>query len=60
MGYTPSESGRALRFSSGWETQRDDWDRLIWGVAGVHELLIAEAVQTRASAQESDIRPDMA
>lgn len=60
MGYTASESGRALRFSSGWETQREDWDRLIWGVAGVHELLIADGPQTRASAEESDILPDMA
>lgn len=60
MGYTPSESARALRFSSGWETRSDDWDRLMWGVAGVHELLIAEGLQTGKSANESDIVPDMA
>ena len=28
MGHSPVEAGRALRFSSGWETCRDDWVRL--------------------------------
>jgi cysteine sulfinate desulfinase/cysteine desulfurase-like protein len=32
MGFTPAEAGRALRFSSGWETTADDWERLLEGV----------------------------
>jgi cysteine desulfurase len=29
MGFTPEEAGRALRFSAGWETTREDWDALL-------------------------------
>jgi cysteine desulfurase len=29
MGYSPSQAGRVLRFSSGWETQEEDWDALL-------------------------------
>jgi cysteine desulfurase len=32
MGVPPSEAGRALRFSAGWETTREDWGRLLRGV----------------------------
>ena len=28
MGYTPEEAGRALRFSSGWETSGEEWRQL--------------------------------
>ncbi len=29
MGYSPSQAARVLRFSSGWETQEQDWDALL-------------------------------
>jgi cysteine desulfurase len=32
MGVSPSDAGRALRFSAGWETTRDDWRALLDGV----------------------------
>lgn len=33
MGYTPAQAGRALRFSSGWETRAADWSELIEGLS---------------------------
>ena len=38
MGYAPDEAFRALRFSSGWETTRDDWAALLDALAKVHSL----------------------
>jgi len=39
MGFTPEEAGRALRFSAGWETAREDWDALLEALArAVQEL----------------------
>jgi cysteine desulfurase len=35
MGRTPGEAGRVLRFSSGWETSREDWDALLQGLLKV-------------------------
>jgi cysteine desulfurase len=32
MGVTPGDAGRALRFSAGWGTTRDDWRSLLEGV----------------------------
>jgi len=32
MGIEPGAAGRVLRFSSGWETTRDDWARLLDGI----------------------------
>lgn len=32
MGYQPAEAGRALRFSSGWETRAADWSELADGL----------------------------
>jgi cysteine desulfurase len=32
MGVTPEDAGRALRFSAGWGTTRDDWRALLEGV----------------------------
>jgi cysteine desulfurase len=29
MGLSAAESGRALRFSSGWETRKEDWEQLL-------------------------------
>lgn len=39
MGRTPEEAGRALRFSSGWETSREDWQALLAGLLQVHAQL---------------------
>jgi len=39
MGVPPSDAGRALRFSAGWGTTRDDWRALLEGVkAAVREM----------------------
>jgi cysteine desulfurase len=35
MGFTKSEAGRVLRFSSGWETSETDWNALFDGVRQV-------------------------
>ncbi|MBI2928878.1 MAG: cysteine desulfurase [Verrucomicrobia bacterium] len=35
MGRTPAEARRALRFSSGWETAREEWDALLEGLERV-------------------------
>lgn len=32
MGFCAAEAGRALRFSGGWETTREDWTRLLDGL----------------------------
>ena len=32
MGIAPDAAGRALRFSSGWETRAADWDELLGGL----------------------------
>jgi cysteine desulfurase len=32
MGVAPEDAGRALRFSAGWDTTRDDWRALLEGV----------------------------
>jgi cysteine desulfurase len=29
IGFSPAQSGRVLRFSSGWETPESDWDKLL-------------------------------
>jgi cysteine desulfurase len=29
MGYTPAQAGRVLRFSSGWESTKEDWETLL-------------------------------
>jgi cysteine desulfurase len=36
MGYLPAETGRVLRFSSGWETTEQDWDALLDGLGKVY------------------------
>ena len=40
MGFSPAEAGRALRFSSGWETTPEDWTRLLAGVRAAHESMM--------------------
>jgi cysteine desulfurase len=40
MGVTPEDAGRALRFSAGWGTTRDDWRALLEGVkAAAREMV---------------------
>ncbi|MEW6302206.1 MAG: cysteine desulfurase family protein [Verrucomicrobiota bacterium] len=36
MGYRAAETGRVLRFSSGWESRETDWPALIGALAKVH------------------------
>ena len=36
MGYSPTEAGRVLRFSSGWETTGQDWNALLEALQKVH------------------------
>jgi hypothetical protein len=41
MGFGSEETGRVLRFSSGWETTLDDWHALADGVVAVLQDLRA-------------------
>ena len=43
MGYSEAESSRALRFSSGWETPREDWQSLLKGLEAVYAEVAAPA-----------------
>lgn len=36
MGFSPSDAGRVLRFSAGWETSREDWAQLLDALKKVH------------------------
>jgi cysteine desulfurase len=40
MGLSPSEAGRALRFSAGWDTSTDDWNALLLALKKVHDELM--------------------
>jgi cysteine desulfurase len=40
MGLKPAAASRALRFSSGWETTRDDWAKLLQSLRTVHENMM--------------------
>jgi len=40
MGFTPEEAGRALRLSSGWETTREDWARLLGSLRKVRDTML--------------------
>ena len=39
MGYAPSETGRALRFSGGWETLKSDWTALGEALVEIHQQM---------------------
>jgi cysteine desulfurase len=39
MGYSPAESGRVLRFSSGWETTESEWTALVEALIKVHRAM---------------------
>jgi cysteine desulfurase len=39
MGYAPGQAGRVLRFSSGWETGENDWEKLLDAVKQAAEEL---------------------
>lgn len=39
MGRTPAETARALRFSSGWETTREDWEALLGGLRRIRDTM---------------------
>lgn len=39
MGYAPADTGRVLRFSSGWETTEADWEALLGGLAEVQQQI---------------------
>jgi cysteine desulfurase len=42
LGYSPALASRVLRFSSGWETTRDDWQALLSGVREAYAQMQAE------------------
>ena len=46
MGLEPGEAGRVLRFSSGWESTREDWQRLLAGLREVHGAMMLELKPT--------------
>jgi cysteine desulfurase len=43
MGYGPLDSGRALRFSSGWETPAGAWNGLLGALQQVHAAMSTQA-----------------
>jgi cysteine desulfurase len=43
MGIAPTDAGRVLRFSSGWETTEADWQTLIEAVGRVHAQMMSPA-----------------
>ena len=47
MGVPPSDAGRALRFSAGWETTREDWAKLLDGVKAAAREMGARDVSAR-------------
>jgi cysteine desulfurase len=38
MGYSPAETGRVLRFSSGWETAPEDWSALLDALVAIQQV----------------------
>jgi len=43
MGFSPADAGRVLRFSAGWETTREDWQRVLGGLKQVHAGMASTA-----------------
>jgi cysteine desulfurase len=43
MGFSAADAGRVLRFSAGWETTREDWEKLLEGLRKVHAGMAATA-----------------
>jgi cysteine desulfurase len=43
IGFSPAESGRVLRFSSGWETLPEEWDSLLGGLEAVYQRMLESA-----------------
>jgi len=39
MGFGPHQSGRMLRFSSGWQTKQEEWNHLLEAVVNVHSAM---------------------
>src|SRR5262249_55985875 len=42
MGLAAGDTGRVLRFSSGWETLETDWDSLLEGLGKVHDAVVGD------------------
>jgi cysteine desulfurase len=40
MGFTPAESSRMIRFSSGWQTTAEDWQKLLDAIASVSKEML--------------------
>lgn len=49
MGYPPAQAARVLRFSSGWETPREDWASLLAGLKQINSLVANAAVGPASS-----------
>jgi cysteine desulfurase len=47
MGRSPSEAARMLRFSSGWETSREDWSKLLDALRSVGKFALAPGAEIR-------------
>ena len=50
MGCSPSEAGRVLRFSSGWETTREQWNELLDALVRVYAELSQPADRVQPAA----------
>ena len=47
MGYTPANAGRVLRFSSGWETTKEEWAALLEGLVKVNQEMRPPRARSR-------------
>jgi cysteine desulfurase len=44
MGFSPAQAARVLRFSSGWETTREEWHKLAEALNHVHRSMVEPAL----------------
>jgi cysteine desulfurase len=47
MKYSPADAARMLRFSAGWETPADDWQKLLDGLRSVAKFALATPLKVR-------------
>ncbi len=56
MGYSPGEAGRALRFSSGWETTESEWESLAKALNQTHRAMTQSSATPSRRASPSPRR----
>jgi cysteine desulfurase len=59
MGYAPGETGRVLRFSSGWETAQPDWGALAEVLVLVHKEMREQGTEIARTEAEGSLEPSL-